>query len=141
MHLNLTSTQWLQVIILPILFVVIGMLAKRLGRKDGDDSPRINDWAVSTSIILMTFGKIAADLVEFEGKTNPNVQTHNPVWWLFGVLLTIFISIEHDRFRSWKKDENGLITKEKSLFVGIILPNFASIMVFISYHLYKFMSL
>ena len=42
-----------QAIAIPIAFLLIGVYAKRLGRRDGDDAPRLNDWAVATSILLL----------------------------------------------------------------------------------------
>lgn len=135
MNAAFNTDQLLQVITLPIMFVVIGMLAKRLGKRDGDDAPRINDWAVSTSIILMTFSKIAGDLVEYE---NENKHSPVPVWCLYLILLFLFFSIEHDRFKSWKMDkQSGTLTKEKKLLCGIIIPNIISILLFAIYQLYK----
>lgn len=60
----MVQSPWFQVIAPPIGFLLIGMFAKRLGRRDGNDSPHINDWAVSTTVLLMTLGKVAADLQE-----------------------------------------------------------------------------
>ena len=47
---------------IPILFVIIGVLANRLGRKDNDNSPPQNLWAVGTTLLLMSLGTVFADM-------------------------------------------------------------------------------
>jgi hypothetical protein len=132
---GLTSDQWLQIIVLPIVFVAVGIIAKKLGRRDGDDSPHRNDWAVGTAVILMTFGKIAADLVDIpKGETTAPSQIF---WWLFGLFLALFFFINHDRFASWEKDANGLVTKRKRLILGVIIPDSLSLVIFASYQAWK----
>lgn len=137
MLLVFTFAQWMQVVGLPIVFAIIGVFAKKLGKRDGDDSPHVNDWAVSTSVLMMTFGKVAADCAEFQSAIERKAGGENVFWWLIGILLSIFISIEHDRFRSWKKDKNNVVLKEKKLLVGVIIPNLLSVLVFVSYQLNK----
>jgi len=47
---------------IPIIFVLIGVFANRLGRRDGDKSPKRNDFSVGTTTILTALGAIASDL-------------------------------------------------------------------------------
>lgn len=91
---------WFQAIAPPAFFLAIGVFANRLGRRDGDDSPRRNDWAVSTTVMLMTLGKVTADLI---GRSEPA----NTLLWMLGILFAVFVSIEHDRYRTWVKDDEG----------------------------------
>jgi hypothetical protein len=118
---------------IPILLLFIGVFARRLGRRDGDDSPRLNDWAVGTPILLMVFSTILSDLRNI---TNPNdIPDHLMIF--IGIMFTAFMSIDHDRYRPWKRDNNGFPLKEKNLFHGIILPNFVCVSVFGLYQAYK----
>jgi hypothetical protein len=43
--------------------------------------------------------------------------------------------MDHDRFRSWVKDDAGKPTKEKRLVVGVIAPDIVSMRVFGAYQL------
>ena len=136
---TLTGFQWLQVICLPLLFAAIGVLAKRLGRRDGDDSPLRNDWAVGTSVSLMTFGKIASDLLDLlaSAVVPTTGYTSEIGWWLFGMVCAIFFLIHQDRFNSWCKGPNGTLDKRKHLFRGVLLPDLVSIVIFACYQARK----
>src|SRR5688572_3489565 len=57
-----TLPQWFHILVVPVILMGLGMLARRLGRRDGDPSPQRNDMAVGTSVLLMSFGAVAADL-------------------------------------------------------------------------------
>ena len=54
---------------------------------------------------------------------------------MIGILVAVFISMDHDRFRSWVKDDAGKPTKEKRLVVGVIAPDIVSMRVFGAYQL------
>ena len=97
---GLVTSPIFQAIAIPIAFLFIGVYAKRLGRRDGDDSPRINDWAVSTSILLMTLGTVAADLKNVKAAGDVIVL----LLWVIGLLVCLFLSLDYDRYRSWKLD-------------------------------------
>lgn len=135
MNIMINYGQWMQAVLVPLIFVFLGLFAKQLGRRDGDNTPPINDWAVGTSIVLMTISHISADLLAFE-ETDKKISTSVLV---FILLLFFFLySIYHDRNRSWKKDkQTGIKTGEKSLFVGVLLPNLISVILFIIYQLLK----
>ena len=72
----------------PLAFLIIGVLARRLGRRDGDDTPRRNDWAAATTVLLMGMGKIAGDLLEAASR---QADTLNIVLWMLGLLFATFI--------------------------------------------------
>ncbi len=114
---KVVASAWFQVAVVPLMLMMVGVFAKRLGRRDGDNSPRSNDWAVGTTILLMLLGTVLGDLRTAQGRTSELLA------WLIGVLFTAFLSLDHDRFRSWKRNDKGLPQKEKRLFVGVVLPD------------------
>jgi len=46
----------------PLILTLVGMYTRRLGRRDGDASPRRNDWAIDTTLLFMTFGVVVSDM-------------------------------------------------------------------------------
>lgn len=129
---NVVASPWFQVIGLPLALMIIGVMARRLGRRDGDDSPRRNDWAVGTTVLLMALGAVVADLRSFPD------QTSILLGWLAGILCATFVFLEHDRSRSWVRDPiNGLPTKDKRVWVGIIIPDVLCLAVFVFYQARK----
>jgi hypothetical protein len=129
---------WFQAIVPPLVFLVIGVFANKLGRRDGDDSPRRNDWAVSTTVLLMTFGKVTGDLLVRVG--HPELQGRgvgSSVVWMLGIIAAVFISIEHDRYRSWVKDDDGKPTDQKRVLVGVLVPDTVGIIIFAAYQMWS----
>jgi len=61
----------------------------------------------------------------------------NDLGWLVGILLCVFLSIDHDRFRSWERDSRGLPTETKRMFVGVILPDLLALALFTFYQAQK----
>jgi hypothetical protein len=59
---DLILTALLQVALIPLGLMIVGVFARRLGRRDGDNSPRRNDWAVGTTMLLMLLGTVVADI-------------------------------------------------------------------------------
>lgn len=132
--LNITN-DLVQAISIPIIFVGIGLLAKWLGKRERDESTKTNDWAVNTSVILMTLSQIITDVTEQEAG---NGIVAIPGWLVSLSVLWLFISLQIDRSWSWKKDkQTGILTNEKRVVVGIIIPNLISIIIFAGYKLYK----
>ncbi len=125
------ANPWTQVAAIPLALLLIGMEARRLGRRDGDDSPRKNDWAVGTVLLLMALGTILGDI------RDEQTVILNNLFWLLGILLAAFVSIDHDRSNSWIRDQQGLPTNQKRLFVGIILPDVLCLSVFAAFQAYK----
>jgi hypothetical protein len=121
---------WVQVGGIPVMLLIVGVVARRLGRRDGDPSPRANDWAVGTTLLLMVLGTIVGDL-----RTQTKIL--ELLGWLIGVLFTIFLSIDHDRYRSWVRDANGIPTTDKRLFWGVIAPDVLCLVVFAAYQAWK----
>lgn len=128
---NFLASAWVQVGGVPILLLLVGVMARRLGRRDGDSSPRINDWAVGTTLLLMVLGTIIGDL-----RTTPT-KTSALLGWLIGILFTTFLSLDHDRYRSWIRDTNGLPTTDKRLFLGVIVPDMLCLIIFGAYQASK----
>lgn len=127
------ANKWTHIIAIPLFLLFIGVLARRLGRRDGDTSPRLNDLAVGTSILLMAFSALITD---FRNVDTPEAST-NQLLILIGVMFSTFISIDHDRYKSWERDCEGLPTNKKKLWNGIVLPNLASLLIFVCYQAYK----
>ena len=109
------------------------MIARRLGRRDGDDSCQLNDWAVGTSVLLMAFSVILSDLRNINNLSN--IADH--LTYVIGILCVIFLSIDHDRYRSWERDTKGLPINKKKIWLGIVFPNLACVSVFGIYQAYK----
>lgn len=130
---EIIKSAWFQVVGLPLIFLLIGVYARRLGRRDGDDTPRRNDWAVATSLLLMTFGTVASDL--------RNARTGEEIvalfGWLIGLLIMLFISMDYDRHLSWERDASDRPQKGKRMFVGILIPDTLSLLIFALYQYRK----
>jgi hypothetical protein len=130
---NLLATPAFHIIGVPLIFVLIGVFANRLGRRDGDDAPKLNDWSVGTTTLLTALGAIAADLPT--AKSGGSISSFSG--WFTGVLFMLFISIDNDRFRSWKRDGKGLPTHKKHLLWGVVLPVIFSCTIFVAYQYSK----
>jgi MFS family permease len=130
---SILSNPWFHVIGIPIIFVFIGVFANRLGRRSNDESPMKNDWAIATTVLLMALGAIAADLRQ----TTTGAVALNSVGWAFLILFFVFVSIDHDRYRSWESDNNGEQSNSKRTLTGIILPDLLSLTIFVVYQLSK----
>lgn len=127
----MNNTQIFINIITPLVFVVIGVLANRLGRKDGDKTPKINYFSVGTSVILMTLATIISDV---HVDVNGNVQGN--FGWLTIYILFVFVSIDIDRYSSWERTAQGRPTGRKHFWKGVLLPNTFGVGAFC---LYRFM--
>lgn len=119
------SSPGFRIVGVPILLMMVGLFAQRLGRRDNDPSPRRNDWAVATTVLLMALGVVLDDLW---GSVGSKVTT--TLAWLIGLLVAIFFSIDHDRYGSWLRTPDGKPTDRKSVFLGIFLPNLLSLIIF-----------
>jgi hypothetical protein len=124
------ASPWFHVVAVPLCLMLVGVLARRLGRRDGDPSPRLNDWSVGTLILLTALGKVAGD---FGGAHDP-LETFA---WFVGILVFLFFSINHDRYNSWARDAAGVPTNEKRLVIGILIPDVATLVVFAAYQFMK----
>ena len=120
--------QFLVNVATPIVFVIVGVLANRLGRKDGDNTPLVNYFAAGTTVLMMSLATIFGDV-----HINSSGSVDGHFGWMLLFLLLIFISIDIDRYSSWERDCNGYPTNRKNLFKGVLLPNFVGILAFIIY--------
>lgn len=129
---NALASPAFKIFAIPVIFLILGVLSNRVGRRDGDTTPRQNDWAVGTKTLLMTLSKIASDLEGSTSTTNPEL-----IAWLVGIFFFLFISVDHDRFRSWELARTlgtaQQATDKKDIFLGVILPDVVALGLFISY--------
>jgi hypothetical protein len=126
------ANPWTQIALVPLILMIIGVFARRLGRQDGDPTPRKNDWAVGTTLLLMALGTILGDI-----SNEHDAALSSLPYWLIGVLLAAFISLNHDRYNSWARDAQGLPTREKLLYSGIIFLDVLCFIVFAAYQAHK----
>ncbi|HLH48995.1 MAG TPA: hypothetical protein VKV96_06620 [Roseiarcus sp.] len=128
------GSTWFQVGVIPLALMIVGVFANQLGRRDGDDSPRRNDWAVNTTLLLMVLGTILGDLGEKQQQVG---ELLNLLGWLIGVLVAAFASLSYDRYGSWERDQAGLPLKSKRWWGGIIGPDIAALIIFAAFQAHK----
>lgn len=117
------ANAWVQLLAYPLLLTVVGMYTRRLGRRDGDASPRRNDWAIGTTLLFVTLGVVVSDI-----RVAPVQTDVSPgVGWLLIVLLGLVISLDIDRTHSWVRDAGNRMTDTKRLGIGIIGPNIVAL--------------
>ena len=122
------ATDWGKLLVVPLAFLLINVFVRRLGRRDGDKSPRRNDWAVATSVLMMVIATIVRDI------QNTQIDPSGGLTWIVVLLASVFVSTDHDRHRSWiHNPTTGTVTEHKRLWVGIVLPDIVSIVVFVGY--------
>ncbi len=61
----------------------------------------------------------------------PDAKLNELISWLVGVLFLVFVSVEHERFRSWKTDDSGIPVRRP--VIGVLIPALVSIVVFVAY--------
>jgi len=84
-------------------------------------------------MLLMTLGTVAADLKNAKSSEDLVIL----LLWVIGLLLCLFLSLDYDRYRSWKLDNTRKPLREKALMRGIILPDFLSAIIFTAYQLQR----
>jgi len=127
------AAPWFQIGAIPLVLMLVGVLAKRLGRRDGDNAAPRNDCAVSTSVLLIVLGLAVVDVRNAQDAS----AIANDLGWLVGILFSVFLSIDHDRFRSWERNDQGLPTDRKRMLIGVILPDLLALALFASYQSQK----
>jgi len=126
------SAPWFQIAVVPLFLMMIGMFARRLARRDGDNSPARNDFAIGTTIILLLFGIAVGDV----GRATP-AELAGLLVLLVIIAVVLFASLEHDRYRSWERDNQGLPTNKKGIFLGVVAPNVIGLLLFSWYQYQK----
>ncbi|ELM0341309.1 hypothetical protein Q3051_004373, partial [Vibrio vulnificus] len=104
--------------VIPLAFVAVGVFANRLGRQDGDSTPKKNYYAVGTTVFVMSLATILAEV-----KITSSGSIEGSFGWISIYLLCVLVSIDIDRYSSWKRCPQGLPTNEKHVWRGIVLPN------------------
>lgn len=119
-------------IVTPLLFVCVGIYAKRLGRRDGDKTPNSNNYAVGTQVFIMSFAAVLGDF-----RINVNGGLEGNFLWVIFYFILIFISVDVDRYSSWERDAKGVPTNKKHWIKGIIVPNLAGVFAFCFYRFFS----
>jgi hypothetical protein len=112
---KILRSAWFQIAVVPLFLMLIEIFAKRLGRRAGDTSPARNDFAVGTTILLMLFGIAVGDVGRAASDPAELVAF---LGFLVVVACVLFVSMEHDRFRSWERDAQGLPTRKNACSGG-----------------------
>jgi hypothetical protein len=117
----------------PLMLTLVGMYTRRLGRRDGDASPRRNDWAIGTTLLFMTLGVVVSDIrvAPMEADVSPGIG------WLLTVLLALLASVDIDRTHSWVRDTGNRMTDTKRLGIGIVGPNIVALGIYCGYQVSK----
>ena len=116
----------------PVMLTLVGMYTRRLGRREGDPTPRRNDWAIGTTLLFMTFGIVVSDIRLAGAGTDPSP----PLGWLLVLVLALLMSVDVDREHSWQRN-GGEMTGTKGLLVGIVLPDTFALVVYTVYQVQK----
>ena len=133
---QILASKTFHIIGIPLIFIFIGVFINRLGRRDGDNTPKINDWAVGTITLLTALGGIAADLsTQAIAKSEEDILPL--VGWFILVFFALIISIDNDRYRSWKRNNRGFSTNRKHILWGVIFPILLSGSIFVAYQYSK----
>lgn len=127
------ANAWVQLLGYPVMLTLVGMYTRRLGRREGDRTPRRNDWALGTTLLIMTFGVVVSDIRAAE----PGVDVTPALGWLLMTMLGLFVSVDLDREYSWQRERGGSRTEAKDLLVGIIGPNTIALLLYAAYQYQK----
>ena len=84
---------------------------------------------LAQNVNLMSLGAVASDL---RSQTNASDIVGLMAWLLAFVFVT-FLSIDHDRFRSWDRAADGTLKETKRTWMGVVVPNLISILMFAAY--------
>lgn len=124
---------WVQLLGYPVMLTLIGMYTRRLGRREGDPTPRRNDWAIGTSLLFMTFGVVVSDIRAAAAGTH----VAPTLGWLLVVVLAMFASVDLDREHSWQCDSGGTTTGTKKMLIGIVIPDTVALLLYTGYQFQK----
>jgi hypothetical protein len=79
----------------------------------------------------MTFGKVITDLLPYAAASEVEGRmVLNAVFWIVGLFIAVFVSIDIDRYHSWIRDNRGQPTDKKQLFIGVVVPDIVSMIIF-----------
>jgi hypothetical protein len=112
--------------VLAVIFVVFGFLAKILGKRE---PPKIEDFGLSTTISLMTLGKIWTDVYSSMVASS---AISEPMFFeaIIGCGAPFMFAAAH-RFCSWRVMPDG--TSKKRLWWGVIIPDVLAILILLTY--------
>lgn len=134
---DILSSPWFQTAGVPLLFLLVGVFAKRLARPDGDASPAVNDYALGPTILV---GLVGAILTDTRGVVSPE-HVDAQLGWLSVVLSLLFVFIHDERYYSWRRTVDGVPGREKKLLRGVLLPDLCALVVFALYQWQKLVEL
>jgi hypothetical protein len=116
-----------RIIGIPILFLILGVIFKLLGRHNNDETSLRDSFAVSTTLMLMILSKSSSDIY-----ARPLSQETLVLFsWILTILIITGASVAWDRYKSWEPN-----SKKKSLKKGIIWPDLIAFTMFISYQVF-----
>lgn len=114
--------------VLPLIFVILGVVVNLLGRRDNSRHIFRNDLAVGSTVCLLSISTVFSD-VHYASSD----QLAEFLGWLLLMIAVLLGSLLNDRFGSWDRDGNGDPLEVKRWFFGIILPIAVSCALFIIY--------
>ncbi|MDJ0822403.1 MAG: hypothetical protein QNJ09_11430 [Paracoccaceae bacterium] len=116
---------------LPFVFVLLGVLANLLGKPDSQKHVYRNDFAVCSTVLLLSISTVFADAHAFQNSAEATAEAF--LSWVLILVFCLMLSLVHDRITSWIDEANGTPTYRKHLLWGIWLPNVVSVVIFMVY--------
>jgi len=79
----------------------------------------------------MSLGTAISDIAKLESDKDGS----NILAWIIIFFVLVMVSLNVDRYRSWEIDDSGTRTNTKRMWVGVIIPNVCSLLVYMAYSL------
>lgn len=118
--------------ILPLIFVGLGILVNMLGKKDGLRHDFSNDFAVGSTVFLLSISTVFSDMHSSRKQAQPPPLDDYFAWLMF-FLVFLLASLVNDRFNSWARDTSGNKLEQKNLLWGVFVPVVLSFVFFVIY--------
>lgn len=129
---NFLSSDVFNTYLLPLVFVLLGVLANMLGKKDGQQHDFSTDLAVGSTVFLLSISTVFADMYASRKLAQPPPLDAFFAWLMFFLVL-LLASLVNDRFNSWVKDGQGRKLERKHGIWGVGVPVILSFGFFVLY--------